>query len=1192
MENNNLYEFPPGSGKYYDKKKIDEILSGRKKLSEVAPSDTYAQINTFGNIDNNPDFLDAIKVGLESSALGLAIRGKMPDPVTGEFSTPERLVMQASNLLADLPVMAIGGLVGGAAITGATGGVGAPVAPFIAAGSSFALPTAIKETLINMYTEGDVEGMDDFINRLTGVLKETAKSFVVGIVTQGAAGAGERIFGKALLGTKKTLARELIARGATTAGEVGALVSSQSLIEGKAPTKQELMDAAVLIGGFKMVKSLKNVYNKTNIRPADLVYALEKGGYDKRQIQNILREPEKNLGIITKHLPKATIINPKAFRRGIIERAHEKQGKMSSVGESYKQKTIMDDPIIEAYSDKSLFRALDKLKTRIVDMSANAKNALLSEDHYLAKEALNHFTTMKGASTAAEIKYNEYYKRIIKGLSPEDEVTLREFAEALRIITIENYKPKYKSFKSPEEARTWMSDLKRNNPELYNKVYEKTNILKKASREVLDILKEAEVYNDEQIANLLSKGFYVPSKVLHYIDSEWYTAMNRRKLSMTDPRLLKKLKEGTEAVVDRDWNKGLAQMFAHAYRVSMENKANKKLYELTIEDPKNAIGLKSGKKTSKPPPGFSVIKVRLEGETKSILAPDWFAKEWIWNDPHINSQLAHWISNISGTRFLKMMATGTNPGFAISNFFRDVAHIWLTTSEYSKFAPKAAFQMGRDLASVATDAIFRKGRYKNAVEEGIGMSLLTHQGALTNKLTGKLAKVQKVLGYVGETSEIWTRLALRERAMRNGKPSVEATAIARNYLDFSQGGVWTKALDVAMPYLNAAVQGTRGIFRAAKYTPGEFAFKVAQLGALTMGLYFANKSRNPEAYDAISEHSRTNYFNITTGLSFTDKDGNKRHYIIRLAKDQGQRAITAVFENFARMLTGEEVDIENVVEAAKQIIPIMPTESLPPLLDAILGYASNYDFWRDEKVWKGYHDIKPEEEYNDYTNPAFVIAGKALKASPERLKFALTQYTTYGNLYTYLVGEGITSIIRQIQGKDNQEKVMGEIIDGIPDVRRFLKVTAAKSAEKVREAFELRKEENTQRFKLNKRIEEAARIYYTTPGDELPSKQVAKARKMRAEILKGLPEREKNRLMSRFKRYGKLVGIPDKAWWLALGDVSPEARATLFWLRLQEEKAKGNTDKIHELHKYKNIVPGFNSKPFRVHLNKLKRKRI
>jgi len=53
-----------------------------------------------------------------------------------------------------------------------------------------------------------------------------------------------------------------------------------------------------------------------------------------------------------------------------------------------------------------------------------------------------------------------------------------------------------------------------------------------------------------------------------------------------------------------------------------------------------------------------------------------------------------------------------------------------------------------------------------------------------------------------------------EQAYKNKDITREATFAARDYMDFGQGGGIAKALDNAIPYLNASIQGTRGMFRA------------------------------------------------------------------------------------------------------------------------------------------------------------------------------------------------------------------------------------------------------------------------------------------------------------------------------------------------------------------------------------------
>ncbi|GAH76789.1 unnamed protein product, partial [marine sediment metagenome] len=174
-------------------------------------------------------------------------------------------------------------------------------------------------------------------------------------------------------------------------------------------------------------------------------------------------------------------------------------------------------------------------------------------------------------------------------------------------------------------------------------------------------------------------------------------------------------------------------------------------------------------------------------------------------------------------------------------------------------APKFTFQIARDFMATAKDTFLRKGRWIDYLDEGGGMTFLTHQGK-PFKTMGKrgiytaIKRLQQVLGYIGETSEIWTRLALRQRALRGGASPHEATWIARNYLDFNQGGSFMKAIDIGLPYVNAGVQGTRGIFRSLADRPVDTLWKFAQLGALASGLFLAIRYGNKEVkecYDRI-----------------------------------------------------------------------------------------------------------------------------------------------------------------------------------------------------------------------------------------------------------------------------------------------------------------------------------------------------
>jgi len=544
-------------------------------------------------------------------------------------------------------------------------------------------------------------------------------------------------------------------------------------------------------------------------------------------------------------------------------------------------------------------------------------------------------------------------------------------------------------------------------------------------------------------------------------------------------------------------------------------------------------------------------------------------------DPQIKPEIANFVGWISGNKILKPMATGINPEFALGNFPRDIAHIWLTTGEYSATAPIAGVQMAKDLAATFKDTWTRGKRWRDYVDEGGGMDFLTQQGAVTKNLTGVIGNIQKYLGYLGETSEIWTRLALRERAIKNGKPTHEATWIARNYLDFSQGGSVIKAIDTAIPYLNAGVQGTRGIFREAKGHPGRFTYKVAQLGALAAGIYLANKTQNPDCWDSVSDRDKINNFIITTPMSYIDKSGNKRYIYFKIPKDQGQRVICTVFESVVKKFMGEEIDLDMVTQAAQEAIPYIPTQNIPPSFDAMLGYYANKDFWKNEDIWKG-GEVAPREEYTNYTPQAYIQLGKITGLSPERTKYALSQYLTYGNIYTDLVGGGFNKLVGQLPSIE-QEKTKEELLTQSPFIRRFARSTYPYTREE-KEIEQARIKSSTENYIVTRELDQLSYQYFKT-------KNVSDRNEV-DNFIEKQPAEKHSAMYRRFKRNGEYYNIPDRRWWVNISYLSPEARATVYFTRWSQS----STEEKVKLEQYLKL-PGISSKRFLKQLDKLQGKK-
>lgn len=850
----------------------------------------------------------------------------------------------------------------------------------------------------------------------------------------------------------------------------------------------------------------------------------------------------------------------------------------------------------KAFSPKRLFQSL---KRRVVDVSGNVKTALLKEGDAGKAVVMNH-DLIAGAHTKAIIDYNNVannvygkltrneIKQLNRTISSRNEISINMFRankrarleQELKIaksqsernqILLEIEKAKDITRAEGLIADDFVRFLDETPAGVSNKLQERANIYFTEMKNQLTKLHDEGLLTDELFETLLSKGDYSPRAILKFVDPD-RKAFNNQGGKITIPDSgIKRLQEGTEALMETDSSLLLSQVIARTQARIFRNRANQALHRLAEINPDNGIVfLKKPKIANK---SFEPVSVMIEGKQVEMFMPSEFAREWLIRDPEISMVLAETLGWLSGSKILKPMATGLNPGFAFTNIFRDIAHAWLTTKEFSSFLPKAIGQIGRNTASTFNDALFRKGAYLDYMNEGGGMEFMTHQGRIVNPVKGVLGKLQTYMGYVGETSEIMGRLMLRQQAIRNGKSAQEATWIARNYLDFSQGGSAIKAVDTVVPYLSAGIQGTRGVIRAGIQDPATFTFKVAQIGTLATGLYLANKHKNPEAWAQISDRDKVNNWIVTTPWSFTDKNGDKSYIYFKFAKDQGQRLFATAFENGMAKYMGEEINGVQVAESIKSFIPASIT-TLPPTISAMLGYLANKDFWLLKDVWKGHEDIEAGQEYHVNTPSSFVTLGKVTGLSPERTRFALAQLFTRGNIYTAMVGHGWNALFDTMP-ESFREQTTEELILKQPIIKRMVNFT--RPFTEFREEFkEIRKETATEEFVQNR---EFNRLSKGVISGKIEKKELN-------DFLKEQSREDRLRLRERFFQNKVLDKIPNKRLWIEiLKTKDPKARAREFFLVFN----KSNELKQRELNKSKNRIIGVRTEAFEKELRKLKK---
>lgn len=573
--------------------------------------------------------------------------------------------------------------------------------------------------------------------------------------------------------------------------------------------------------------------------------------------------------------------------------------------------------------------------------------------------------------------------------------------------------------------------------------------------------------------------------------------------------------------------------------------------------------------TQKIPKGWGTIFVYEGGVRKSMRVSPELMKEWITSSPEISYKFAQVLRYASGSSVLRTFATGINWSFAVKNIPRDIMHIWFSarqmtggkwTSTYSTMMPKFAAQMGADLTGVFKDAVTRGPKWQKFIDEGGGMEWLTHQGRIFQKgrhIEGWADKAYDFLGYFGETSEIWTRLALRDRVIKNRakelgisyeeaakdpKISREATFVARDYMDFSQGGSFTKAADAGLPYLNATVQGTRGLLRSFKKdTALQSTMKLAQLGALVTGIYIARRAMAPEAHQQLRgniDDVNNLIIPLPESLAYTDEHGQKVYQYLKIPMDSGQKFFKAVFEGAVDQWYGEEVDYNKIKNAFEALSPV-GLSSLPPTVNSAIAYLANKDLWSNRDVWRGEGGALPYPESGDEYIPGrtpqiAIDLGQVTGLSPERGLAALHKLIPK-NIWGTLLGAGYEWLADVPESQ--RQRAMSEALSHVPEWHSIIGVTNPYSqwAEQISKE---RDKDRANRLRQNNEIDTMLRGY-------LFDKNVGKDEIIDA-ISKYDDRKTFERLKDRVKFAEATYDLPNYSFWMSMRGLPVEVRAKVY----------------------------------------------
>ena len=766
----------------------------------------------------------------------------------------------------------------------------------------------------------------------------------------------------------------------------------------------------------------------------------------------------------------------------------------------------------------------------------------------------------------ATTKYNnikdelaELKKKKIKDRTDEDKAKINEYnriEERFNELSKTIKHPRgYTTQKAIEDLDAYKQEL---GEKVYNELIKRSDLYFDEYKSILKKMKDEGLINQNTYETLAEIN-YQPRQVLNFMEDIHgdFLAQEQRSaesISLSQEQI-KSLKSGTDNLLNMDafgilsasiltrshavFNNRLNNVFADEYQKRLEEVQKLKdkknltkeeqkelddfaLLEENVRLDETTINPETGKPefklSSENTKGWSPIYYYKDGVKNRIWLKDKFHKQYTdTNNQHLNSNVKEAIGIVSGTKAVKLLATGKNPVFFLTNTPRDFLFVLNFSPEYGNELISNSIKLSRDIYKGVKDVTSNSKNFQKFLEYGGGMDFLVVQGRLRdgNIVKKGLDKVlqQKTqdkilrnaffnfLDKLNLSSEVGIRMAVFNRSIQNqlkergesdiNKLSKEeqdliytyAVNSARKLTDFNQGGRTSKMLDAGLPYLNAAIQGTRAAASSIKERPMEATIRIMQTVAYTTGMVVSgafaaiaafrddedeevNKMTTAEIYfetlRLVSDYDLDNYFIVPLGTR--DDKGNWKY--LRVAKSQALTPFINSTEYMVRKKLAEEYEIEykqdlgDIVTRTIEtnILPLQPdfvkTATRVPFVDAAFASSGIDSYTGNPLSWdRGKIPEQLEGIVDDRVAPAYKELGKLLGKSPVRLQNAVESFITTPSTNPYI---GIAYALGDVTFGDKES---GSLVGGLEKIgsatmKRLIKSTSeyneiAKAKERV-----------------------------------------------------------------------------------------------------------------------------------------------
>lgn len=866
--------------------------------------------------------------------------------------------------------------------------------------------------------------------------------------------------------------------------------------------------------------------------------------------------------------------------------------------QAYQKINEIYDRVVEGRNQTrmQLARALArKTVEKVFDPSATLKSLLKKEG---GDDVVAAMIRVNGATMRAKQHFDTSARPIFKGLNRTEKRMLDKLV--LQRIDLEllrnNAKYTRQGITDPAQIEGAIRHTASQSPELFSKIESKADQVFAVYRQYLARLKDRGLLDDKAFSRLWNFEWN-KSEYYGLIDPAEHYRFGASEEAIPSSGIPHPTKIGKDLITDP--RVMLSEHLARVENRIMRNEASQALArfaELNKDNP-SLEWVKPLPPDARAPDGFTRITYMEGGKRRAIALDEDLAHGYL-KRPHVMDSFVGDIWRVaSGMSLLKAAVVTYNPLWPVAGLPLDAWHLYFAGRGYSSHFPVFISQFGTDLIQVAKDAITRGPRYKQAIEEGMGYDFMTHQGraffahdSLERTMNPRWEQAKAVLSWLGETQELWVRLAHRERLIKQGIKSADATAFARDRLDFSSGGSISKFMENFVAYSNVGLVAAHSVFKRGKEAPAAMASKLAWSTAVFLGVDLYNALQDPEGWQQIPTYDKVNSFPIRVPfLDGTDKMGNVRKAYIPLRVDQVIAPLKAATVATIEKAMFDKAPDDLLSQTMQTLPSALGQVPLPPLIQGILTYTGNRDIHYDSPIYTGMK-VPPELEYKGPaserpTSEIMKEIGQMTGLSPERLQRSLSSIIPNNPLIGGL--SALFNAAFDTQAPDVRNKTSTDFLAENPALRRVIKFTHPAG----REIDTIDRAQQDYGGKIKP-------LYDTIDSYAV---QFAQGKVTLQDVnawLRAQPPEYGKKLEERFRRvaafekvaskYQMGSGVPSRTWWINLAREPAEVRAQLFWDRWisQEPEVRRRMETIANALSQQHI--GFASDEFRRHFGKLR----